>query len=649
MRKRALLPSLVVMLLMASGFFSDRAAAQELPFVHPLFSDHMVLQRDLKTPVWGWAHPGQKVTVSVADRSGTAEADSSGRWMAWLEPLPAGGPHELTVTGPQSVTISDVLVGDVWICSGQSNMEWPLAAANDAQQEIAAAHHPKLRLFSVPKRISAEPQQTVAARWTTCTPETARGFSAVGYFFGRDLQRELEVPIGLVHASWGGTVAEAWTSAGSLRTMDDFAPVVESFQQQAAAKRSGENGFEAMMERWWKDNDPGTRENWQDGADESEEWSSMELPGNWEDRGLSNYDGVVWFQKEFSVPEQAAGKPAVVHLGPIDDRDTTWVNGHRVGGQAEWMRGRDYQIPAEYLKAGRNVISIRVLDTGGGGGLYGNPDQMSVQVEGQTSIPLAGAWKYQATTPLAKAKPTPQPLNSNPNVVTVLYNGMIAPLEPLAVKGAIWYQGESNAGRPVQYRTLLPTLIGDWREKFTSDQFTFLIVELANFMAVQTQPVESGWAMLREAQQMTAKNDPHAGIASAIDIGEANDIHPRNKQEVGRRLALSALKIAYDRDLVSRGPEFVSATFDPGQATLRFEHVGEGLMAKGGELKGFAIAGDDKQFVWGNAKIEGDTVVVSAPEVKQPTAVRYSWANNPIGTLYNRAGLPASPFRTDED
>ncbi len=632
-----------------SAVTTGRSNAQDRPFLHQLFTDHMVLQRGIKAPVWGWATPGERVAVSIAGNNATATAGADGHWMAKLGPLEAGGPHELKVTGAKSVTVSDVLIGDVWICSGQSNMEWSVAASNNPENEIAAADHPKLRLFTVPKRISTEPQQTVDSQWQVCSPQVIGGFSAVGYFFGRELQRDLDVPVGLIHTSWGGTIAEAWTSAESLNTMDDFRPAVSAFQQMVAAQAEGQDKFNELMAKWWKDNDPGTRQSWSSADTKTDDWMTIVVPGNWEDRGLGAFDGIVWLQKAFDLPAGAAGKEALLNLGPIDDRDTTWVNGQQVGAMNDWIRSRNYKVPAGVLKAGRNVVTIRVLDTGGGGGLHGGAEHVNLEIDGTPKIPLAGDWKYQASTPLGKTTAAPSQPGSNPNVVTVLYNGMLAPLAPYGIKGAIWYQGESNAGRARQYRTLLPTMIKDWRQQFGVGDFPFFVVQLANFLAVQTQPSEGGWAELREAQSLTAKNDRNVGLAVAIDIGEANDIHPRNKQDVGRRLALSALRIAYGQDVVSSGPEFVSAEFKDGKARLKFTHVGGGLQAKGDKLISFAIAGDDKQFVWGDATIEGDTVVVSAPGITHPTAVRYGWANNPTCNLYNKEGLPASPFRTDVD
>jgi sialate O-acetylesterase len=379
-------------------------------------------------------------------------------------------------------------------------------------------------------------------------------------------------------------------------------------------------------------------------------WKTMNLPQNWEKVGgeLATFDGVLWYRRSVDVPAAAAGKDMKISLGPVDDRDTTFFNGVQVGATNDWRRPRTYKVPGKLVKAGRNVVAVRVLDTAGGGGVYGKAAQMTLTPGGGKAIPLAGAWLYKVGAPVSKLPAPPKEVGGGPNVVTVLYNGMIAPLLPCAIKGAIWYQGESNASRPIQYRRLLPTMIGDWRDRFGVGKFPFFIVELANFMAVQTQPAEGGWAMLREAQMLTARNDPNVGLAVITDVGDARDIHPKNKQDVGKRLALSALSIAYGEALVHSGPIYREMKVDGAKVRLTFDQVGGGLVAKGGEkLKGFAIAGADKQFVWADAVMDGETVVVSSPKVPKPTAVRYNWASNPIGNLFNKAHLPAGSFRTD--
>lgn len=643
--------------LIVLGVLSAAANGDERPYLHPLFTDHMVLQRGIETPVWGWTQPGAVVTVSLQGKTAQGTAGEDGRWLAKLPPLFAGGPFEMHVLGPQRAVVKDVLVGEVWICSGQSNMEWSVANSSNAEKEVAEAKHPRLRLFTVPKTIALEPQSLVQSSWQVCSPETIPGFSAVGYFFGRELQQRIDFPVGLIHTSWGGTVAEAWTSAEALAALDDFKEPVETLRQQAAAAKGGGDNYDQQLAHWWQANDPGSKAgaNWQARDFAAEDWGVMNLPGAWENAGLPNFDGIVWFRRAVEVPAELAGKTAQLELGPIDDVDDTWLNGERVGGMPVWTAVRSYPIAAGKLQAGANVVAVRVLDTGGGGGLYGQPEQMRLVipkqegVEADVVIPLNGEWKYRASAPLGELQPMPQRIGSNPNVVTVLYNGMIAPLVPYGVRGAIWYQGESNAGRAMQYRKLLPALIQDWRARFAAPELSFHIVQLANFMEAQSTPVQSGWAELREAQLLTAQADPKVGLAVTTDIGDAADIHPRDKQNVGRRLALQALAATYGRtDVVSAGPTFTGMTIDGDKATLQFSHVGGGLQAKGGgELKGFAIAGADGSFVWAKAEIVDGTVVVSSPEVSAPAAVRYNWANNPIGNLINKEGLPAGPFRTD--
>ena len=626
---------------------------QGRPFLHPLFSDHVVIQRDVPLPVWGWTEPGQRLKVALAGQSVETTADASGKWLVKLGPYPAGGPHVLAVTGPKSVEVKDILVGDVWICSGQSNMEWTVSSSNNAEKEIASANHPRIRLFTVPKKIALEPTDTVEASWKVCSPETVGGFSAVGYFFGRELERELGVPIGLINSSWGGTVAEAWASAGALEAMPDFRKALEQVRAEKGEEGKPPVKFETAMASWWKKNDPGSAEQptWADPKFDATAWKTMKLPGHWEQGGLPGFDGLAWFRKEITLPEAWDGKPATISLGPIDDRDTTFVNGVQVGQRNEWNVPRNYKVPAGVLKAGRNVIAVRVLDTAGDGGFAGEDKALKLTISGEDKaepISLAGDWAYKASTPMASLSTPPEPFGANPNKVTVLYNGMIAPLKPFPIKGAIWYQGESNAGRASQYRTLLPTMIRDWRASFEVGDFPFYIVQLANFLPVKKEPGESQWAELREAQDYTTRALPNVGLALAIDIGDAADIHPRNKQDVGRRLALNALATAHGQDIEFSGPVYKTKEVKGSAIRLTFDHLGGGLVAKGSEkLEGFAIAGEDGKYVWADATIDGDAILVSSPKVEKPANVRYAWADNPVCNLYNQAGLPAIPFRTD--
>lgn len=651
-------PILPVASLLLASILTPTASAADTPhpFLHPVFSDNMVLQRNHEIPVWGWTAPGQTVSARIQDHTTSTVADDNGRWELHLPKMRHGGPYKLSIQGPSSVTLTNVLIGDVWLCSGQSNMEMGIGEVKNAREEIAQAHYPHIRLLSIPKKIASEPQDTFSGRWKTCTPENVvqgdyNGFSAAGFFFGRDLHLELGVPIGLIDSTWGGTVAEAWTSASALQAMPDFKPAVTRLEEIRSALASGTLNWDQLQQQWFEAADPGTSQlNWANPELDSSSWSTTSIPGYWDDTELGNFDGIVWFRREFTLPETWQGQEAYLHLGPIDDRDATFANGTLVGTTDIPNPAREYKIPANTLRAGRNVIAVRVLDTGGRGGIYGKPDQLHLDAADTTipSVNLAGTWQYHSGPALTETGQPPRKLDSNPNEVTVLYNGMIAPLLPFPIRGAIWYQGESNANRAAQYQRLLPTMIQDWRNRFNVGNFPFLIVQLANFMAQDSQPTESDWAELREAQFLTTQTTPNTALALAIDIGEANDIHPRNKQEVGRRLALAARALTYKQELPYSGPVFRSMRRQNSALHLRFNHVHGSLNSgKDTELNGFAIAGADGKFVWANARIEGQEVVVESPEVPEPVNVRYGWGNNPDCNLYNQAGLPAVPFRTD--
>ena len=477
-----------------------------------IIGDNMMLQAEEKAPLWGWADPGEMIHVSVSwhrmERRTTADAD--GRWMLSIKTPPAGGPYEIILKGKNTIAIENILVGQVWVGSGQSNMQMTVQSSNDAEAEIAAAKYPKIRLFTVPRKVADTPQDDCEGSWVACSPETVPGFSAVAYFFGRHLHQELKTPVGLIHTSWGGTPAEAWTTDAMMKSDPDFKPILDRYADAVA-----------------------------------------------------NYPQAMVTFKEKT---------------------------------AEWQKARE-QAQAEGKRAPRR--------------------------------------------PYAPLGP------GHPHSPSGLYNAMIAPLIPYAFQGAIWYQGESNAGRAYQYRKLFPAMIESWRQNWDQGQFPFLFVQLANFMQTRDEPGDSAWAELREAQTMTLEL-PHTGMAVIIDIGDAKDIHPKNKQDVGKRLALWALANTYGHDVVYSGPLYKSMERKDGKIILRFDHVGGGLVAQGGApLKGFAIAGADKKFIWAEAEIKGDTVVVSSDEVSEPVAVRYAWADNPVCNLYNQAGLPASPFRTD--
>jgi sialate O-acetylesterase len=645
--------ALFIMAALAAG------AAEEHPFLHPLFCDHAVLQRGVPVPVWGWSAPGSKVTVTFAGQSRATITGTDGKWLVKFKSMRAASePRVLSVTNStthEAAVINDVLVGDVWLCSGQSNMEMGVLACN-ATNDVAAANFPLIRLLTVPRRIATQPVETMQCRWLPCSPDTIKqglwgGFSAAGFFFGRELNRELNIPIGLIHSSWGGTVAEAWTSAEGLAPLGDFNDAIQSLRDGANSPRKTD--YLEIYEKWCQQKDPGTQKGWATGAGVDASWKSVQMPQPFQQAGLPGFNGMVWFQREFDLPAEWTGKDLKLDLGPVDDFDTTWINGVKVGQMNRYDLIRSYTVPASAVKPGKNILTIRVMDTGGIGGLTAQPEQMKIAPAGDKSaapIQLAGTWQMRDSAPLAQLGSPPPPLDeNNPNVVTVLYDGMIAPLLPFAIKGAIWYQGESNADRAKQYRRLLPAMIGDWRARFGVGDFPFYIVQLAAFQATNAEPRENNWAELREAQAWTAKNVPNCGLALAIDIGDAGDIHPKNKQEVGRRLALDALAQTYGKKVECSGPWYRSMKVDGDKIRLEFDHADRGLVAKGDKLTGFAIAGEDRKFVWADAVIDGQTVIVSSAAVPKPVAVRYAWDINPVCNLCNQAGLPAVPFRTDDE
>ena len=624
------------------------------PFLHPLFVDHCVLQRDVPIPIWGWAEPGVRVKVSFLGQSVETTTGPSGRWMVRLGPYPAGGPHTLSVTGPRAVEVANILIGDVWVCSGQSNMEWDVKSTDRAAEEIAAADHPNIRLFKVPRVAALKPLMTVDARWDVCSPATIAEFSAVGYFFGRDIEREVKVPIGLIESAWGGTIAEAWMSPGAVDRVGDFdaqLAQVRDSEQDAGHKAAR---YDKLLADWWQKSDPGMTAPtpWSDPTLDLTDWKPMTVPGHWEERGLPGFDGIAWLRREVTLPASWAGKPVRISLGPVDDFDTTFLNGTEVGHLEAWFAPRTYSVPAGIAQAGKNVIAVRIFDNQGLGGFGGAAKDLTIALADDSQadpIPLAGEWSSRVAAPLSEIKPAPLREEGGPNRVTVLYNGMIAPIVPFALKGALWYQGESNASRAMQYRRLLPELIRDWRAQFGVGEFPFFVVQLANYMKRLDQPADSSWAELREAQYLTTKALPNVEVALAIDIGEADDIHPRNKQEVGRRLALDALATVYGKPVEYSGPTFKGMETHTNSIRLTFDHVGAGLIIQGGgtKLEGFALAGKDGKFQWADAVIDGNGVVVSSTEVDLPVAVRYAWADNPACNLANKAGLPAVPFRTD--
>lgn len=623
-------------------------AATDPPFVSPMFGDHMVLQRGKANTIWGWGKAGEIVRVEISNRTATATAGADGRWQVQILPPPTGGPYTLKVSGIETITCTNILVGDVWLCGGQSNMEFPLGRARNGDAEIRAADHPGIRLFTVKPRIAYAPTSEVRGAWKVCTPQTVTedgGVSAVGYFFALKIRGETNVPIGLIKDCWGGTPAESWTSADSLHPLKDFDPAID---EVARLHARGAPEYGNYISHWYDEFDKGQSNSaWFAANLDDTDWKPVTIPGGFAELGVPDAPAVCYFRKGFVLPHPLPRGNARIFLGVIERMDTTFVNGRWVGASAWVQNPRSYNLSEGLLKPGTNVVTVRVFKTKTDGGFKSEPDRLKLVLGDKTEIPLAGEWKGKVSVDARAPHPLPVGFENWPVMPTVLYNGMIAPLAPLAIRGAIWYQGEANAGRAAQYRVLLPAMINDWRQTFGQGDFPFYIVSLAAFMQHRDTPGEDGWAELREAQAMTARSVPNSGLAIAIDVGDANDIHPRDKQPVGERLALWALRDLYGKEVVCSGPTLASVEPLRGALRLRFDHTDGGLVVKGDRLGEFSVAGKDQKWHWAEARIEGDAVIVSSPEVPEPMAARYAWQANPVATLFNGAGLPAVPFRTD--
>jgi sialate O-acetylesterase len=633
-------------------FFDLALADVSLP---KIFGDNMVLQRNQPIPVWGWAKPGEKISVQFDKQSKMTKTGANGKWMLMLDPETAGGPYQMTVKGKNVFLISNILVGEVWICSGQSNMEMPIEGwgkINDYKNEIANADYPQIRHIKVPNSLSATPKEDIAGgEWQVCSPKTAGDFTATGYFFARELYNKLHIPIGLINTSWGGTMIETWISKAAFEQDDYFKKMIDSMSTldlavQAKQKKEAMMKKIALLQGVFDEN--ANVEKWKNTDFEDSDWPHMKLPGYWENQGmgLEDLDGLVWFRKTVLIEDADAGKPATLDLSKIDDSDQTYLNGVKVGETLnKYSELRHYNIPAGLLKPGKNVIAVRVEDTGGGGGIYGEPGEMKLMI-GIKLISLAGDWSFKIQTVFQSA--TGIGPNSYP---TLLFNAMIKPLIPFGIKGAIWYQGEANAGRAYEYRKSFPLMINDWRSQWGEGKFPFYFVQLASFNAGDGNSERgSEWAELREAQTMTLSL-PNTGMAVTTDIGLSNDIHPKNKQDVGKRLGDIALSNLYSSTAEYSGPILQAFKIDGNKMFISFTHAANGLIAKDkyGYLKGFEIAGSDRHFHYAKAYIDGDKVVVYADDVNSPVTVRYAWADDALdANLYNKDGFPASSFRTDD-
>lgn len=609
-----------------------------------IFGDNMVLQRNKSINVWGWASPKEKVTVKFHNQTKSATAGKDGKWTLALDQEAAGGPYELNVSAKSGkVNITNVLVGEVWICSGQSNMEWPVRLTDNQEAAIAGATNPNIRHIKIPNKVSALPKDDIeSGAWVVSSPATVADFTAVGYFFAEKISKELNVPVGLINTSWGGTHSETWTSREGFEGSNEFKDMIAKMPNLDLDKISKEKE-QAMSARL-----NGVQEHYPVSAQEVSTWSTpglddskwptMNVPGLWESQSWPDLDGIVWLRHSFDLTKDDAGKEGTLWVAMVDDIDETYINGVKVGSSMEWNKLREYKVGAGILKEGKNVIAVRATDGGGGGGIHGEAKQLHLLV-GSHDVPLAGAWKYHIEKVGGASSVGP---NDYP---TLLYNAMISPLIPFTIEGALWYQGEANAGRAYQYRTAFPLMITDWRKHWAQGDFPFYFVQLASWNADNGNSEKgSTWAELREAQTSTLSL-PNTGMVVTTDIGNREDIHPRNKVDVGQRLAAVALAKTYGKTgVVGRGPTFgkLSGNY------VEFENTGGGLVVKDkyGYVRGFEVAGADGKFHPAQAFVEGNKVLLKSDKVKDIKVVHYGWMDDAGEcNLFNKEGFPAEPFR----
>ena len=625
----------------------------------PFFSDHMVLQHSADVKLWGTAEPGATVKIKASWKGGHAKtvAGPDGCWSLTLRTPGPGGPHTLTVSDGEKLTFSDILTGEVWLCGGQSNMEMKIEdKVTGWEQELAeSATHGNIRLLHVSKRISAKPVDTIDIEnggWTTVTPETLSPFSATAWFYGKEIAARTGMPVGLIESCWGGTLIESWTSARTLGPIGRFQAQIDMLKEMPDDKQARHLIFEQQVARWEEEMAKvdfaytDGRLVWAQPEADLEGWTACKVPGYLQWQGLSGYHGFFWMRREVELPASWAGQDLELRLGGVDDDDCTWFNGEFVGHTELCVIQRRYAIPGRLVRAGRNTIAVRVRDSGGLSGIMGDDSNLHLRnLATGEMIPISGDWLCRETVDPGKTPVFPIDLDNNFNGPTTLYNAMIHPLRDYRIRGVIWYQGESNSSAAADYKVYMPALIRDWRQVWGYD-FPFYFAQIASDMKEQTGPERSEWAELREAQ-LQSLAVAGTGMAVLIDIGEAGDIHPKNKADVGRRLALNALYGTYGQDVIPSGPLYAGYSIEGDRIRIRFDWA-QGLQTADGEaLKGFWIAGPDRVFHPGTAVIDGETVVVSSPEVSNALSVRYGWANNPPCNLVNDAMLPASPFRTD--
>ncbi|WP_281231502.1 sialate O-acetylesterase [Flavobacterium gelatinilyticum] len=609
-----------------------------------IFSDGMVLQRNKPIPIWGFADANENVEIRFNKQIKKIQADKNGKWTVNLNAEKAGGPFELIVIGKNKITIKNVLVGEVWICSGQSNMEFQVYKTMNAEKEINDSNYPMIRHFGVAQDLSGTPKDDLKeGKWEVSSKETVGNFTAVGFYFARKLYSELKIPIGIINTSWGGTNVETWTSREAFQNSDEFksmiadVPVVdidaifEVYKKSVLDNLRKVQGFDVTMENENQFKNP----DFQD-----KNWPEIKVPSLWENQQIGNIDGIVWMRKTIVLTAEQAKKEAVLHLAKVDDEDKTYINGVEIGTSNLWDKLRVYKIPANVLKEGANVIAVRITDYSGGGGIYGDPADLKIDFK-DSNLALEGLWKFNVIQVKLAISP-----NSYPSL---LYNAMLKPLIPYAFQGVLWYQGEANVWRAKQYKKAFPLMITDWRTQWKQGDFPFYFVQLSTFDEFGGNSQKgSRWAELREAQSETLKL-PNTGMAVTTDIGNAKDIHPTNKQDIGLRLAAIAMNNLYGKKQVHSGPVYKSQEIKGNQIILTFDNIGSGLSTPNNdELQGFEIAGADKVFHPAKAVIKDNKIIVHSDQVQNPAAVHYGWADDDTGiNLFNKEKFPASPFRTD--
>ena len=616
-----------------------------------LISDGMVLQRNSRIVVWGWASADEKISVSFNGKQRKTTATSTGDWSVELPEMKAGGPYTMKISGKNILEIRDILIGDVWLCAGQSNMAHHMGIHDVTYaDDIANADYPAIRHFKIPTQTAlAGPADDLSGgQWQSAVGEDVRPFSAVAYFFARKIYEQYKVPIGLINASVGGTPVEAWISEKGFKEFPEMLNTINQNKDPTYVNNLSKNrpGRAGSSLRESADNGLVVDKPWYSVDHVPRRWRTINVPGYWEDQGVRDLNGVVWYRREIDLPPSMASGDARLFLGRVVDADRVYINGKEIANTTYQYPQRRYRIPAGVLKAGKNLFVVRVTNFNGKGGFV--PDKPYYIFNYSDTVDLKGYWQYKVGEVFVP-RPSSPPFSAQ-NQPSALYNAMVAPFISYQIKGILWYQGESNAGRPEAYAALLMALINDWRQNFNDPDIPFIYAQLPNFMDVNYLPAESNWATLRESQ-LKALSLPNTGMTVNIDLGEWNDIHPDNKKDVGERMAIAARKLAYGDDIVYSGPLYKEHVIRDGRIIITFSHVGSGLTTSDGEaLNEFAIAGCDRKFVWANGKIEGDHVIVWSEDVPDPRYVRYAWADNPDNpNLYNQEGLPASPFRTDED